>query len=66
MIRVYSVYASGASAIAVPGCPEFALWGASMENPRMALIVRAWRSESVTGRTLVVPTAVAVLQWRSR
>ena len=38
MIRVHSTWASGASAIAVPGCPELAGWGASIARPRMTLI----------------------------
>src|SRR6266705_808283 len=38
MTRFQSVYTSGASAIGVPGCPDFACWTASMERVRMVLI----------------------------
>ena len=38
MIRVHSTWASGASAMAVPGWPELACWGASMARPRMTLM----------------------------
>src|SRR5437016_4647371 len=36
--RCQSVYTSGASAIGVPGCPDFACWTASIERVRMVLI----------------------------
>ena len=38
MMRVHSTWARGASAIAVPECPELACSGASMARPRMTLI----------------------------
>src|SRR5262245_2119329 len=38
----YSRYATGASAIAVPGCPEFAFWTASMARVRIVSIARSW------------------------
>ena len=38
MTREYKTCANGASAIAVPGWPLFARWGASMARPRMTLI----------------------------
>jgi hypothetical protein len=34
-------YATGAIAMGVPGCPEFADWTASMERVRMVLILVA-------------------------
>src|SRR5206468_10597793 len=36
--RFQSVYTSGASAIGVPGCPDFACWTASIERVRIVLI----------------------------
>src|SRR4051812_10083819 len=48
MTRVHNTYASGASAMPVPGWPEFAAWGPSMQRPRMTLIARCSRSVSVT------------------
>src|SRR5207244_7637801 len=38
MTRFQSVYTSGASAIGVPGCPDFACCTASIERVRMVLI----------------------------
>src|SRR6266436_7054599 len=38
MTRFQSVYTSGASAIGVPVCPDFACWTASIERVRMVLI----------------------------
>src|SRR3954462_13857694 len=37
MCRVNRAYASGASAIGVPGWPEFAFWTASIDNVRIVL-----------------------------
>ena len=48
-MRVHSTWASGASAIGVPGCPELAFWTASIARPRIDVdpaLVRA-RSMSV-------------------
>jgi hypothetical protein len=36
--RCHSVYATGASAIGVPGCPEFAACTASIDRVRIVLI----------------------------
>jgi hypothetical protein len=47
MCRVNSAYASGASAIGVPGCPELAFWTASIDNVRTVLMER--RSRSLAG-----------------
>src|SRR6516164_10419068 len=41
MVRFHRVYTRGASAIGVPGCPEFACCTASMERVRMVLI-QSW------------------------
>ena len=38
MMRVHSTWASGASAMAVPECPELACSGASMAMPRITLM----------------------------
>src|SRR5256885_2257106 len=38
MIRVWSTWASGARAMAVPGCPELAFWTASIASPRITLM----------------------------
>src|ERR687898_487190 len=46
MMRVHSTCASGASAIAVPGWPLLAAWGASMARPRMTLMARCSRAGS--------------------
>src|ERR1700677_685858 len=46
---MYSVYASGASAIAVPGCPALAFWTASMDSPRIVSIDSFWISRSGIG-----------------
>ena len=51
--RVYSMYASGASAIGVPGWPEFAFCTASIESVR---IVSTHSSSS-----FVVAVSVAVM-----
>jgi hypothetical protein len=40
MMRVNNTCASGANAIGVPGCPEFARCTASIDRPRMTLIAR--------------------------
>src|SRR5689334_16096822 len=47
MMRVHSTCAAGASAIGVPGCPEFAFCTASIANPRMTLTPRC-SSSSLT------------------
>ncbi len=52
MIRVNRTCANGASAMAVPGWPESAFWGASMARPRTTLIPSCSSSASVTGRTV--------------
>src|SRR5262245_5014512 len=36
--RFQIVYTSGASAIGVPGCPDFACWTASIDSVRMVLM----------------------------
>src|SRR5437868_5907774 len=41
-------YASGASAIAVPGCPAFACWTASIASVRIVSIESCSRSRSAT------------------
>src|SRR5262249_17794845 len=46
MTRFQSVYTSGASAIGVPGCPEFACCTASIDRVRMVLI-DSWSSCSL-------------------
>src|SRR6478672_7728177 len=46
MTSVYSTYASGASAIAVPGCPEFAFCTASIARHRIVSIERVWTRSS--------------------
>src|SRR5690606_19041418 len=46
MMRVHSTWARGASAIAVPGCPLRAAWGASMARPRTTLMARCSRAGS--------------------
>src|SRR5690606_4609646 len=46
MMRVHSTWARGASAIAVPGCPLRAAWGASMARPRITLMARCSRAGS--------------------
>src|SRR5919108_5413853 len=38
MMRVKSTWASGARAMAVPGCPELAFWTASIASPRITLM----------------------------
>src|SRR4051794_39384573 len=48
MIRVHSTCASGASAIGVPGCPEFAFCTASIARPRITLIPRCSRSSATS------------------
>ena len=52
MTRVNRTWASGASAMAVPGWPESAFCGASMARPRMTLIPSCSSSASVTMRTV--------------
>src|SRR5580704_14285243 len=52
MMRVNSTCASGAHAMAVPGWPEPACWGASMARPRTTLIPSCSSSASVTTRTV--------------
>src|SRR5262249_22969353 len=47
MTRFQSVYTSGASAIGVPGCPDFACWTASIERVRMVLIANGTIFSSV-------------------
>src|SRR5581483_6984845 len=44
MILVNSTWARGARAMAVPGWPELAFWGASMARPRMTLMPSCSRS----------------------
>src|SRR5689334_14836563 len=46
MTRVHNTWASGASAMPVPGCPFLAASGPSMHKPRMTLIARCSRSVS--------------------
>src|SRR5439155_14379466 len=46
--RVHRTWASGASAMAVPGWPELARCGASMARPRMTLMPSCSRSVSAT------------------
>jgi hypothetical protein len=46
MTRVQSTWASGASAMAVPGWPELAFCGMSMARPRMTLMPSCSRSLS--------------------
>ncbi len=48
--RVKSVCPSGASAIAVPGCPALAFCTASIASPRMVSIASAPTSRSVCYR----------------
>src|SRR5215467_2975636 len=49
MTRFHSVYTSGASAMGVPGCPDFACCTASIESVRMVLI-HSWSSAvSISG-----------------
>src|SRR5262249_30029339 len=50
MTRFHSVYTSGASAIGVPGCPDFACWTASIDNVRMQLIDNWSNCALVIGR----------------
>src|SRR5215204_6998762 len=71
MMRVHSTWASGASAIAVPGWPLLAAWGASMARPRMTLMARCSRAGSGVMHAppycpaLTVPVALArVFGWR--
>src|SRR5690606_22372355 len=45
-MRVHSTWARGARAIAVPGWPLFAAWGASMAKPRMTSMARCSRAGS--------------------
>src|ERR1700759_5050187 len=59
MMRVHSTCASGASAIGVPGCPEFAFWTASIARPRTTLIPRC----SISPLTSATATP---LVWRVR
>src|SRR5262245_45986958 len=46
MTRFQSVYTSGANAIGVPGCPDFACCTASIDRVRMVLI-DSWSSSSL-------------------
>src|SRR5262249_54532501 len=46
MTRFQSVYTSGASAIGVPGCPDFACCTASIDRVRIVLI-DSWSSSSL-------------------
>lgn len=41
------MYATGASAIGVPGCPELAFWIASIESVRIVLMQRWSMSEAL-------------------
>src|SRR5215471_3824241 len=50
MTRFQSVYTSGASAIGVPGCPDFACWTASIDRVRMQLIDNSSNCALVIGR----------------
>src|SRR3954451_18750460 len=60
MTRVHSTCARGASAMPVPGCPEFAACGPSIQMPRMMLIARCSRSVSTPLAVILVtlPTPV--------
>src|SRR5204863_9830296 len=64
MTRVHSTCANGASAMPVPGCPEFAACGPSMQMPRMTLIARCSRSVSTPLAVILVtlPTKVVSQQ----
>src|SRR3954449_9523650 len=46
--RCHSVYATGARAIGVPGCPEFAFWIASIDSVRIVLMQSWSMSVSMT------------------
>jgi hypothetical protein len=46
--RCHSVYPTGAVAIGVPGCPEFAYWTASMHRVRIVAIASRSGSEMAT------------------
>src|SRR5439155_22206940 len=52
----HSVYATGASAIGVPGWPEFAAWTASMASVRIVLM----HFKSRDGETLMGPPRLRV------
>src|SRR5467141_2985525 len=54
MTRFHSVYTSGASAIGVPGCPDFACCTASIDRVRIVLI-DSWSSCSLV---IVSPSLV--------
>src|SRR5436189_6458302 len=56
----HSVYATGASAIGVPGCPEFAACTASMDKVRMVLIVNSSIGCPVRARSMGVSTVMSL------
>src|SRR5215831_10999913 len=68
--RCHKQYATGASAIGVPGCPELAACTASMDRVRMVLMQR--RSRSGGGPAMRPPVAVRLkgsrthLYWQAR
>src|SRR3954453_24067146 len=74
--RVYRTYAIGASAIGVPGWPEFAFWTASMERVRIVSMhsrsSESWpgalesRSESGPGREEAAMSDISVVAQAGR
>src|SRR5579875_3956317 len=53
MMRVNRTWPSGAKAMAVPGCPEWACWGASMARPRITAIPNCYSARSSLTRPTV-------------
>ena len=65
MIRVQRTWARGASAMAVPECPELAASGASMARPRMTLMPNSTNRGSWTTEVSVCNVTCPTLTVRS-
>src|SRR5262249_39032509 len=61
MTRFQSVKTRGASAIGVPGCPDFACWTASIDSVRMQLIDNWSNCASVSRGELTAEGAIVLM-----